>query len=343
MNGDEISRLAEDLRRRAGCSAGGCTVTALAPGANNRVFRVESSAGLFVMKKYFFDPQDPRDRLGKEFAFLRLAWDSGLRCVPRPLAQDPEARAGLYGFVPGRKLAPAEVTRGRVEEMLEFYLALNRLRALPSAAALAEGSEASFSLEDHFHSFLWRAEKFRVLEPADDMDREAAALVRRLREELWPHVHELTLAAYRRAGLDPSAALPRHDRRISPSDFGFHNALLADDKLCFLDFEYAGWDDPAKMVCDFFLQPEAPVPADLFPFFAGEVAAEAGDRRRHMARFQALFPVHRLKWCCLLLNEFLPEGRKRREFAAWLDPADFAARKALQLRKAARCLKELPS
>src|SRR5258708_29751946 len=41
--------------------------------------------------------------------------------------------------------------------------------------------------------------------------------------------------------------------------FGFHNALLRpSQELCFLDFEYAGHDDPAKMVGDFFSQPAIP-------------------------------------------------------------------------------------
>jgi hypothetical protein len=28
-----------------------------------------------------------------------------------------------------------------------------------------------------------------------------------------------------------------------------------------------------------------------------------------------LFPVYQLKWCCIVLNEFLPAGKARREFS----------------------------
>jgi hypothetical protein len=28
-----------------------------------------------------------------------------------------------------------------------------------------------------------------------------------------------------------------------------------------------------------------------------------------------LLPVYRIKWCCILLNEFLEEGARRRRFA----------------------------
>jgi len=32
-------------------------------------------------------------------------------------------------------------------------------------------------------------------------------------------------------------------------------------------------------------------------------------------RARLLFPVFRIKWCCILMNEFLPSGAARRGFA----------------------------
>ena len=57
-------------------------------------------------------------------------------------------------------------------------------------------------------------------------------------------------------GIDPAADLPIAQRTLSPSDFGFHNALKRPDgRLAFLDLEYFGWDDPAKTIADFLLHP----------------------------------------------------------------------------------------
>ena len=33
---------------------------------------------------------------------------------------------------------------------------------------------------------------------------------------------------------------------ILPGDFGFHNAIRTTKGVKFIDFEFAGWDDPAK-------------------------------------------------------------------------------------------------
>ena len=133
-----------------------------------------------------------------------------------------------------------------------------------------------------------------------------------------------------------SAELAESKRTLSPSDFGFHNALVtADSKLKFFDFEYAGWDDPAKLVCDFFCQPAVPAPPAAFDRFARAVAAGFADPEFHRRRAELLLPVYRVKWCCILLNEFLPVGGSRRAYSAAADPD---ARKAAQLAKARAAL-----
>ena len=84
--------------------------------------------------------------------------------------------------------------------------------------------------------------------------------------------------------------------------------------MCFLDFEYAGWDDPAKTVCDFFCQVEVPPPGSSWPVFSAAAAKLAADSGREPRRFAALLPLYQVKWSCILLNEFT--AVERREFAA---------------------------
>ena len=54
------------------------------------------------------------------------------------------------------------------------------------------------------------------------------------------------------------------EKIISPSDIGFHNILYKDNKLFFIDFEYAGWDDCFKMIADLVLQPEGCLDSEFF-------------------------------------------------------------------------------
>ena len=62
------------------------------------------------------------------------------------------------------------------------------------------------------------------------------------------------------AGLSFEQELKPEQRRLVPSDFGFHNALRDErGRLTFIDFEYFGWDDPVKLTADILLHPGTPV------------------------------------------------------------------------------------
>ena len=82
--------------------------------------------------------------------------------------------------------------------------------------------------------------------------------------------------------------------------------------MFFLDFEYAGWDDPAKLICDFICQPELPVTQSQCKQFMEELLSELPQPDKVKNRVELLLPVHRLKWSCILLNEFRLEDRTRR-------------------------------
>jgi hypothetical protein len=315
-------------------------VEPLTGGANNRVFRVSAAGGDALLKSYFRHPDDPRDRLGTEFAFARFAWAGGVRCIPQPLACDAEAGLGLFEYVPGRLLRPGEVDDNALDQALAFYRDLNRNKLRPEASLLPLASEACFSLEGHLGCIGRRVERLTDLPVAADIDQAARDFVT---GELVPAWREIADGVRRQApmrGLALKDDLAPADRILSPSDFGYHNALLAaDGRLRFVDFEYSGWDDPAKLVGDFFCQPAVPVPAGAFDRFARAVAAILPCPDVHITRATLLLPVYRIKWCCIVLNEFLPVGGRRRLFSG--SAAEQEERKARQLEKARQALAAL--
>lgn len=287
------------------------TATRLTGGGNNRVYRIDTSAGPVLLKEYFRHAKDSRDRLGAEQAFLQFAWAHGVRAIPQPLACDRAAGIAIYEFLVGGKLAPGEVTAAHVDEAAAFFAAVNRHRHAPGAAALPVASEACFSLAEHLACVERRIARLGVIEPESDLHRQAAALVAERLVPAWQRVR----AAVEARGLPLEAPLAAADRVISPSDFGFHNSIVTDSGLKFIDFEYAGWDDPAKTVCDFFCQPAVPVPREHFERFLAAAADGSHDPAALRERVRLLLPVYELKWCCIMLNEFLPVGDDRRAFA----------------------------
>jgi hypothetical protein len=312
----------------------------LTGGGNNRVFRIEARGSQALLKAYFQHPQDPRDRLATEFAFSRFAWDNGVRSLPRPLAADPINHLGLYEFIPGRRPQENEITATAVRQALEFYRLVNCQKHLPTAQALPNASEACFTLADHLLCVERRIRKLREMEEESPLRREAAAFVRGELSEAWLEVQVSVRNRAEQLGLAADKELTPQQRCLSPSDFGFHNSLLtADGRLWFIDFEYAGWDDPAKTVCDFFCQPAVPVPRVYFDLTAQSLIADLPYADRHWERIALLWPVYQLKWCCILLNDFLPAGSKRRGFATGI--ADSQEQKARQLHKARHVIENL--
>lgn len=312
----------------------------LTGGGNNRVFRVDANGSNFLLKVYFQHPGDRRDRLGTEFAFSQFAWENKVRALPQPLACDRQKGLGLYEFVRGRRLEPQDVTAETVEQALNFYREINRYKQLTEAQILPQASEACFTLEEHLQCVERRIVRLRTVAASSESDRSAVDFIHNQLLEVWREVRSGVIEQANQWSLELEAEIAPLDRCLSPSDFGFHNAILSDSgQLRFLDFEYAGWDDPGKMVSDFFCQPAVPVPLNYYSKFVEAVVSELSEPEQHRQRMAILLPVYRVKWCCILLNDFLPVAGQRRSFAGQV--ADREARKAVQLQKARRALENL--
>ena len=301
-----LESTARKLLSEIGCTDA-FTLQPIIFGSNNRVARVDCGNRRFVLKSFFQDEDDPRDRFATELAFTDFAQQLKLRCVPQPLASDRASRAILFSFAPGRIMTAVDVGVESVSQAMDFVVALNERR--DSANELPLASEACLSLIEHLQ--LVDARVARLHRFADDeLAKEFVAT------ELMPFWKQLRNTVERAAGGELGHKLSSGQQCLSPSDFGFHNALLDEDgHITFVDFEYAGWDDPARMICDFFCQVAVPIPdLHLDPVLC-RLSDTLPDSQWLRERVAVVMPIHRLKWCCILLNEFLPRDRARREFA----------------------------
>src|SRR5262249_35786820 len=184
-----------------------------------------------------------------------------------------------------------------------------------------------------------RLRVLREIEPASAADREAADFVREDFSPGWERVRAWVEGRAPALGLGLGEEIPRADRCLSPSDFGFHNAILAGGRLRLLDCESAGWDGPARMVCDFFGQVAMPMPAGYFDTVVESVASGLREPGPFRGRVTLLMPVYRVKWCCIVLNHFVRAGGSRRRFA---DAGDgWEEKKVQQLHKARRVLQSV--
>lgn len=316
------------------------TIRRLQGGANNRVYRIALGGRHFLLKNYFKHPADKRDRLKAEFLFSNFAWNIGLRCLPQPFNCNPGKRLALYEFIEGKSVVPQEVDEKLTGHALHFFHKLNCHKNSPEAQKLPAASEACFSISLHLQCVARRVQNLCAITATSSIDRQALAFIRGKLSKVWQAVRKDTLNQVSNRGFSIERGLAMKARCISPSDFGFHNALmLVDNSIKYIDFEYAGWDDPAKTVCDFFCQPEVPVPMKYFDGFVKDIVSGFARPAEHAKRIVILFPAYQVKWCCILLNNFRPVGARRRLFAS--DMVDEKRQKTLQLQKAERMLAKI--
>jgi hypothetical protein len=148
---------------------------------------------------------------------------------------------------------------------------------------------------DHWRCAVDRLDALLGSARADDVTAEMHDF---LRSEVQPALDALKPS-------DGSATGPC----LSPSDFGFHNVIRRDDgSLCFLDFEHAGWDDPAKLVADFILQPEALLCSESAECFLESLGESEPFGRDIRQRVRETLAIQKCKWTVIILNVFARPG-----------------------------------
>jgi len=332
--------LDDDALRRQAAALLDREVRSLAPvrgGGNNQTYRAACADGTaFAFKVYGQREAVPRDRMGAEVGGLKFLERYNVSTVPSVIAHDAKAGFAAFDWVDGE--AVKSPTTHDIDAALRFMAELQALTSVDGTERLPLASAATLSGEAVVAQINARFNKFDAIDTGDELSAEAR---RFLDDDLSPARDGAIINArlrFAEAGLDFGAELARSNWALSPSDFGFHNALRrADGRIVFVDFEYFGWDDPAKMVSDFILHPGMKLSAaQRQRFYDGARLVFDAKDKKFQTRFTALYPLYGLCWCLIMLNEFQPEIWARRSAAAGgLDAAEV---RTAQLKKAQRML-----
>lgn len=264
-------------------------------GAANRheVFLLESGDRRAVLKIHEPATAGRRDAFAHEALLHAFYAEQVGNWVPRLSAQDKDSRALLFEHVEGAPMAGDGSCLADVARMAEFILETNRPEVLERArqAQLPAASDSGLSSAEHWQCALSRVEALLSLPAADEA---TVAMQNFVRAELQP-----ALAKSKPDGSRPAEAC------LSPSDFGFHNVIRrANDAFCFLDFEHAGWDDPAKLIADFALQPEASLSEAVARHFVDSFGGAAPFSNGLEERVSEILGIQKCKWTSIILNVF---------------------------------------
>lgn len=332
----DISPIAVGLLTRCGQNTEGIRLKRLPGGKNNRAYRVDGPEGARLLKWYTPIPREGRDRQAAEAAFLRFCAASGIVAVPRLLALDAEQRASLLSWVSGSPVEAKDGAYSLLGQSADFLACLFSASTGAQRSGIWNASEACLTLRAHIDCGKRRLERLEqsLSGRSDAVAAEAAAFVRGTLRPL--HAEAAAELCARHAGPELDASIPASEQVFSPSDFGFHNALLERGTLCFLDFEYAGWDDIVKAIDDFICQPEYFQLQENAEGFFTALSTEAPVIDHLRQRYALTVRLHCIKWSCIILNEFTNEGFARRTFVK-----DACSRNMLESRQLEKCRKYL--
>ena len=297
------------------------SVAGIAGGRNSKVYRVSCADGSqFAAKVYFRHSADPRDRLGVEFTSLQFLWETGLRSIPQAVAVDRDRGYGVYEFIEGEKPSSGAVAESDIDYAVDFLAQLNQLAHRRDCTHIPPASDACFSVHTIVRKIEARLSKLNEVESSEP---QHLALHGFLTGEFVPSFSTIQSWCRSRSdarGIPLDAVLEDECRTLSPSDFGFHNAIRrGDGRIAFLDFEYFGWDDPAKMISDFVLHPGMDLGFNLKRRFVSGLLGRFQDPEKLASRIETVYPLFGLIWCLIILNEFVPEYLARRGFSSVVD------------------------
>ena len=129
---------------------------------------------------------------------------------------------------------------------------------------------------------------------------------------------------------------------LSPSDFGGHNAIRdKSNQTTFIDFEYFGWDDPVKLVSDFYWHPGMNLSPELQEYWINSTKNIFKNDVTFEPRLIAYLPLFALRWCLILLNEYLPDRYDKRKHTKNKCEEDVKSILSSQLKKSRTILNQV--
>ncbi|MBF0270767.1 MAG: aminoglycoside phosphotransferase family protein [Magnetococcales bacterium] len=311
-------------------------------GGNNRLYRITTPTRTLALKHHTRQSEDPRDRQKTERIALTFFTAHPHLPTPRLVAWEEASGLTVLEWIDGERIQTPSTDD--LDQALAFIAALAALGKAPGSEAIPPASGACLS-----PGMLLRQVQERTtrLQAAANTHPELAAWTRQRFLPARTRILDRSVTAFKRHGLKTEAEIARSCRLLSPSDFGFHNALRQPDgRLVFLDFEYFGWDDPVKLSWDFQMHPGmnlathcARSDANLGTRFAEGMQRLYGADDTFARRHTLYRPLIGLCWCMIVLNEFARDGWERRALATGeTDPDQVCAR---QLAKATALLDTL--
>tara|TARA_B100000963_G_scaffold360516_1_gene391687 strand:- start:4705 stop:5712 length:1008 start_codon:yes stop_codon:yes gene_type:complete len=248
-----------------------------------------------ILKIYPSFVNDKRDRLVNEITFLKFLEINNINNCPKVLYFNQENNFSVLSWIEGIKLKDSRDLE--LEDVANFFCILNNSN-LKKSNHLPLASEANFNLEETIKFINQIAQNKLVNLGRFSPDNYFSSWFRNvLMDDIF------TTLSYVEGKFLLHKFNFENNKIISQSDVGLHNILVKNKKLFFIDFEYAGWDNPMKFISDWILQPDSffprKKPLDFFQPLVDSVINDINWKDN----IEPYLLLNRIRWCLIISNK----------------------------------------
>ena len=276
----------------------------ISPGGNSTVFKLcLSDKSENLLKRYPQEIAVNRSRLKTEVSACRLLRTVGIEQPAEVIYEDVENEIAVFRWIDGSRVANPKAKH--IESLLQFVEELRNIKRTDEVHAFPSAKEACLNGQDICDQIQNRRDRLGRREIKSEelktflsqiFDPLVAKTIAWAQEE-WP------------AGRSFFEPLPRKFQTLSPSDFGFHNALWErSGKLRVVDLEYFGWDDPVKLASDFCWHPAMKIPQRLQQKWILGMRQLFSSDQDFENRLTIAHPLYGLRWAMIVLKPFFSKG-----------------------------------
>jgi len=270
-------------------------VERLSGGINNYVARCKLESGSAVVKKFNRDDSYRGSCFIAERRFLELANTRAIGFTPRLIGCNEREGIIIMENIEGGRYAEASMGDKRsLYQAAEFYRKMNEGIEARDAMVGIRAREGYLCISEHLENIRRRIGSLGTRNLVGERKDTADRILSELALEFENLIEDVGMEV-RKGNIND--CICADDLRISPGDFGYHNAIKTKRGPCFIDFEFSGWDDPAKTFTDFMLQPRVSI-----RYREKDLATEFGIKENTIRRLGVMRRVMQLKWVCIILG-----------------------------------------
>ena len=236
-------------------------------------------------------------RIKREKIFYEYLKKIEKKNIVNPLGFNIGLNMALYPYVNGHKIK--KIRDDYIEELVNF---INQINKKKKFIKLPYAIDAIKDRKNHINLCQHKLNQMKKVKLKSKIMKEFSFF---LNNKLFPKFLEIKKSFINKKLYSLyKTKLTKNEMIVSPSDFGFHNILKSKSNFFFFDFEYAGLDDPVKLICDFFCQPDQSLTALQKKIFIKKLSFKNHSSKQLEFLTKLFIPFHTLKWCCIMLNEF---------------------------------------